>query len=344
MCHCKSCRALGGGAGQLVTLYPEDAVSIEGELTTFCKPGSKMGPDGTNFSHRKVCSVCKGNVCNAHPGLQLVDVCGGLFGDDPVEKAEFRRVRGGVNEHEPFDFDIHINYAETIVPVHDGKPKFKDTPSDLGGSGEMIDEATYAVRPDPPTEMTDETEVHGACYCGAVTVVAKGTPMAKAICHCSYCRAWSGGIGQLVNLYQKDNCVITGELDTYAKPGSRLCSGGTNFSHRKSCKVCGGCVLNEHPGIGKYDICGGILDYGGKPFEYTEHVHYESTIFPMVDGLVKWADFPTRFGGTGNILDDAGNPKETPMDPTQAIADYIEKEKKTQLLRDEAQKADPNFT
>ena len=157
-------------------------------------------------------------------------------------------------------------------------------------------------------------------------------------------RAWSGGIGQLVNLYQKDDCVITGELDTYAKPGSRLCSGGTNFSHRKSCKVCGGCVLNEHPGIGKYDICGGILDYGGKPFEYTEHVHYESTIFPMVDGLVKWADFPTRFGGTGNILDDAGNPKETPMDPTQAIADYIEKEKKTQLLRDEAQKADPNFT
>ena len=49
-------------------------------------------------------------------------------------------------------------------------------------------------------------------------------------------------------------------------------------------------------------------------------------------------------GSAGNILDDAGNPKETPMDPTQAIADYIEKEKKTQLLRDEAQKADPNFT
>ena len=51
-----------------------------------------------------------------------------------------------------------------------------------------------------------------------------------------------------------------------------------------------------------------------------------------------------HFGGTGNILDDAGKPKETPMDPTQAIADYIEKERKTQLLRDEAQRADPSFT
>jgi hypothetical protein len=35
---------------------------------------------------------------------------------------------------------VHVNYAETVLPMRDGLPKLKDFPSELGGSGEMIAE------------------------------------------------------------------------------------------------------------------------------------------------------------------------------------------------------------
>jgi len=35
---------------------------------------------------------------------------------------------------------VHVNYAETVLPMRDGLPKFKDFPKDFGGSGEQIAE------------------------------------------------------------------------------------------------------------------------------------------------------------------------------------------------------------
>jgi hypothetical protein len=35
---------------------------------------------------------------------------------------------------------VHVNYAETVLPMRDGLPKLKDFPAELGGSGEMITE------------------------------------------------------------------------------------------------------------------------------------------------------------------------------------------------------------
>jgi len=35
---------------------------------------------------------------------------------------------------------VHVNYAETVLPMKDGLPKFKDFPGELGGSGEQIAE------------------------------------------------------------------------------------------------------------------------------------------------------------------------------------------------------------
>ena len=39
-----------------------------------------------------------------------------------------------------FSPSVHINYAETVLPVRDGLPKLKDFPKEFGGSGEMIAE------------------------------------------------------------------------------------------------------------------------------------------------------------------------------------------------------------
>ena len=35
---------------------------------------------------------------------------------------------------------VHVNYAETVLPMQDGLPKLKDFPAELGGSGETLPE------------------------------------------------------------------------------------------------------------------------------------------------------------------------------------------------------------
>jgi hypothetical protein len=35
---------------------------------------------------------------------------------------------------------VHVNYAETVLPMRDNLPKFKDFPTEFGGSGEQIAE------------------------------------------------------------------------------------------------------------------------------------------------------------------------------------------------------------
>ena len=35
---------------------------------------------------------------------------------------------------------VHVNYAETVLPMRDGLPKLKDFPAEFGGSGEAVPE------------------------------------------------------------------------------------------------------------------------------------------------------------------------------------------------------------
>jgi hypothetical protein len=35
---------------------------------------------------------------------------------------------------------VHVNYAETVLPMKDGLPKLKDFPAELGGSGVAVPE------------------------------------------------------------------------------------------------------------------------------------------------------------------------------------------------------------
>ena len=35
---------------------------------------------------------------------------------------------------------VHVNYAETVLPMRDGLPKLKDFPKEFGGSGESVPE------------------------------------------------------------------------------------------------------------------------------------------------------------------------------------------------------------
>jgi len=60
--------------------------------------------------------------------------------DDPTPAAEaHRRVRCHHSDT-ALRPGVHINYAETVLPMRDGLPKLKDFPAEFGGSGEEIAE------------------------------------------------------------------------------------------------------------------------------------------------------------------------------------------------------------
>jgi hypothetical protein len=76
----------------------------------------------TALSERKYCRRCGGHLMAVHPPIGLVDV--------------FAATVPGV----PFTPGVHVNYAESVLPMRDGLPKLKDFPAEFGGSGETMPE------------------------------------------------------------------------------------------------------------------------------------------------------------------------------------------------------------
>ena len=76
----------------------------------------------TPVSQRQYCIKCGGHLMTNHPPLGLVDVFAATL---PTLK---------------FSPGVHVNYSETVLPIRDGLPKFKDFPAPFGGSGETIAE------------------------------------------------------------------------------------------------------------------------------------------------------------------------------------------------------------
>jgi hypothetical protein len=115
-CHCRSCRSWSGGPVNAFSLWKPVAVRVtEGaeHVATIEK---------SPVSQRQYCKKCGGHLMVNHPPLGLVDVFAATL---PTLK---------------FEPGIHINYAETVLPMRDGLPKIKDFPAEFGGSGEQIAE------------------------------------------------------------------------------------------------------------------------------------------------------------------------------------------------------------
>lgn len=115
-CHCESCRHWSAGPVNAFTLWPPGAVQITrgaDNLGTYHK---------TPQSHRKWCKTCGGHVLTEHPEAGLTDVYAALI--------------PGL----PFKPGVHVNYQETVLHIHDGLPKLKDFPAEMGGSGETLPE------------------------------------------------------------------------------------------------------------------------------------------------------------------------------------------------------------
>jgi hypothetical protein len=115
-CHCDSCRRWSAAPVNAFTLWKPDAVRITRgaeKIRTYNK---------TPRSYRKWCASCGGHVFAEHPGWGLTDVYAAAIPDFRFKPA------------------VHVNYQETVLPMKDGLPKFKDVPAEMGGSGNVISE------------------------------------------------------------------------------------------------------------------------------------------------------------------------------------------------------------
>jgi hypothetical protein len=115
-CHCESCRSWSAGPVNAFTLWKPEGVSVT-------KGAERIGrfmkiPN----SGRQFCTECGGHIMTDHPMMQLIDVYAAT-----IPTLEFRPA-------------LHVNYAETVLPMKDGLPKFRDMPAEAGGSGEMLAE------------------------------------------------------------------------------------------------------------------------------------------------------------------------------------------------------------
>jgi len=115
-CHCRSCRWWSAGPVNAFTLWQPDAVRVTRGVEyvgTFAKNPT---------SERQYCTRCGGHLMTNHPGFGLVDIYAATI------------------PSLPFKPGVHVNYAETVLPMRDGLPKLKDFPRELGGSGEVVAE------------------------------------------------------------------------------------------------------------------------------------------------------------------------------------------------------------
>ena len=115
-CHCASCRAYTGAPVTAFTLWRDAQVKVT--------RGAELiaGFNKSGFSDRRFCTRCGGHVMVLHPGMGFTDIYAAML---PTL---------------PFRPSVHLNYSETVLPMHDGLPKLKDFPAHAGGSGETLPE------------------------------------------------------------------------------------------------------------------------------------------------------------------------------------------------------------
>lgn len=113
-CHCESCREWSAGPVNAFTLWPPEAVRItRGEEHL-------GGYQRSDTSLRKFCKTCGGHVLTEHPLWGVTDVYAAVI-------PGFRYVPA-----------VHVNYETTVLRIRDGLPKYKDMPSEMGGSGTLL--------------------------------------------------------------------------------------------------------------------------------------------------------------------------------------------------------------
>ncbi len=116
ICHCHSCRKWHAAPMNAWSIWPTANVSISG--------GPTVTSDHDAASGRVSCATCGGCVANHKPKASMTVVY-------PMT------LLGSGLTYTP---GSHIYYAERVMDIADGLPKFADLPEMFRGSGERLDE------------------------------------------------------------------------------------------------------------------------------------------------------------------------------------------------------------
>jgi hypothetical protein len=114
-CHCQSCRSWLGAPIHAASLWPTSDVNVtrgEALLGVYKR---------TEESLRQFCTQCGSPVLIRHPNMGMTDVPAGNVKDLT------------------FEASIHVHYAEHVLPVRDGLPKFAGMPA-ADSSGDTLAE------------------------------------------------------------------------------------------------------------------------------------------------------------------------------------------------------------
>ena len=115
-CHCESCRRWVSAPVMGGCLFRSEQIQIlkGAEKLTLFKRTKDTG------SLRKFCCDCGSALLNEHPGIKMTDVMA-----VSVPDLEFKP-------------KLHTNYAERVISIRDGLPKYRDFDPAVGGTGETL--------------------------------------------------------------------------------------------------------------------------------------------------------------------------------------------------------------
>lgn len=117
-CHCASCRSWSAGPVNAFTLWKPENVKITKGAAFLGRFMKTVEGD----SDRQYCTKCGGHLMTDHPAFGITD----------VYAATLPSVL--------FVPSMHLNYAETVLPMKDGLPKYKDFTIEFEGTGETVPE------------------------------------------------------------------------------------------------------------------------------------------------------------------------------------------------------------
>ena len=122
-CHCDSCRHWSAGPVSAFTLWKPESVRITEGSENIGMFDENPGTDNEEVvSKRKWCKHCGGHLFTDHPTMGVIDVPAVVIQDFSFKPG------------------FHVHYQESVHPIKDGLPKFRDLPKEAGGSGDELPE------------------------------------------------------------------------------------------------------------------------------------------------------------------------------------------------------------
>jgi hypothetical protein len=93
--------------------------------------------------------------------------------------------------------------------------------------------------------------VHGSCLCGGVKIAAEAKNHDVAVCHCSMCARWSGGISMFLEVEGTPDFEGADNIGVYKS---------SQWGERGFCKVCGSSLFWRLAGKERYTLSTGVLE------------------------------------------------------------------------------------